>query len=439
MPKDAEASWQIGFSVFASEGLSGENTYLSYSLPLLLKDAASGFTVHTLSDEERDLVARAAIIREQAKADAALSAARKDRSSLVFADTAVTDSARAAADARVTAAQARRDFLATLVPAAVQVQPTKPITVKDGTAAGMLLDTPGVPPDVYCARQGIDLLIGGSIREVLGYLLLDVWAYDATRGKMVFTFRNAAQRDELYAATASLGKELATTILGRPWSLVVFSPQPERAALSVDGSLVVTGASPALYLDPGFHDLRISAPGYQDVTRSLTLDAGAETRIDDVLQPDKVGKVQVTSDPAGADLYLDSVWQGKTPLVVDLPSIRNRGILSLDGYYDKTFSLSPDSPSVLSFPLELDIGSKDVLQKKARDEFYTSFAWFTLSVPLPMFSIAFQNDYATSGAAVPSYFFTATYYAGIAISVALFTWMVSRIIHYVTVSNGTAG
>jgi hypothetical protein len=31
------------------------------------------------------------------------------------------------------------------------------------------------------------------------------------------------------------------------------------------------------------------------------------------------------------------------------------------------------------------------------------------------------------------------YYAGMAVSAALFTWMVFRIVHYVAVSNGTAG
>ena len=31
------------------------------------------------------------------------------------------------------------------------------------------------------------------------------------------------------------------------------------------------------------------------------------------------------------------------------------------------------------------------------------------------------------------------YYAGMAVSAVLFTWMIFRIVHYVSVSNGTAG
>jgi hypothetical protein len=438
LPKDMDASWLIGFSVFSGEGLSTENAYLCYSLPLLLLDSASGLAVHALSDEERNLVARAAIDRERATADAAITVVRRDRGALAFSDSPVTDAARAAAEARVTAARARRDFLAALEPAEVQVAASKPIKVKEGTGAGKLLDLPSVPPDVYCARQGIEMLVGGSLREFQGYLLLDVWAYDATWGKMVFTYRNAAQRDELYASVGSLGRELASRILGRPWSLVIFSPDPKRAALYVDGILVVTGSSPALYLPPGLHEVTISAPGYAEVTRAVTFDEGAETRIEDVLQKNAAGTIEVTTVPAGADFYLDSVWKGRTPFTIEAPALRSRGVLSLDGYYDQSFSLSPVSPAALSFSLELDIGSKDAAQKQARDEFYTSFAWFALSIPLPLFSIAFQYDYAPY-APVPAWIFTGTYYAGIAVSVALFSWMVSRIIRYVGVSNGTAG
>ncbi len=438
IPKDGDASWLIGFTVFSSEGLSTENAYLAYSLPLLLMDAASGLTTHTLSDEEKSLVARAVITREMAASETAITAARHDRSALAFADTPPADAARMAADARVTAAEARRSFVAALDPAKVIVADTKPIVVKKGTGAGMLLDAPLVPPGVYCARQGIGMLIGGSIREVQGYLLLDVWAYDAARGKTVFTSRNAAQRDELYASVVSIGKDLAAGILGRPWSLVAFSPSPKQASLYVDGKLTVTGASPALYLSPGQHDVRIAAPGYDDVTRSLTLEEGTETRIEDVLAKSFPGRVTVSTDPVGADLYLDSVWIGKTPVEIDVPSLRSRGLLLRDGYYDKSFSFSTGPAVAYSFSLEKDIGSRDIQQKKARDEFYTSFGWFALSIPLPLFSIAFENDYA-SNSPTPAYIFLGTYYAGVALSVALFSWMVIRIVHYVTVSNRTAG
>ncbi len=122
---------------------------------------------------------------------------------------------------------------------------------------GALLEAPSVPSEIYCAQPGIDLLVGGSIQEVQGYLLLDIWVFDRLAGTNVFSYRNAATRDELYASLPTFGSEIARTVLGRPWSLVSFVPDPPDAALYLDGKLAASGASPTLYLSPGPHEITV--------------------------------------------------------------------------------------------------------------------------------------------------------------------------------------
>ncbi|MGA2974864.1 MAG: PEGA domain-containing protein [Spirochaetia bacterium] len=453
VPKDAEVQWTVGFSVFSVEGLSAENSYLAYSVPLLLKDEVSVLDTHAISATEMELVRKAIISREVAVSEKAITAIYKERDALLFSDTAGSSAsgstAKAGVEARLAAAITRLSFLQALDPSQVDVAAVKPVSFKEGTGAGKLLDSPLVPADIYCARQGLDLLIGGSVQELQGYILLDIWAFDATRGRIVFSSRNAAQRDELYASLPSLGKEIAETILGHGWSLVTFAPDPPESSLYVDGNLAVSGASPALYLSPGPHEIKVSAPGYSDLVRSLTLGEGEETRIADTLEKQATGSIALFTDPVGADLYLGSIWKGKTPLLLDLPSARSRGVLSLTGFYDQPFSIDPTSPLSLSVPLQQDTGPRDALQKKTRDAFYVSLGWFAFSIPLPLFSYALAMDYSVqwlellqSGAASSAstaqtltYTFLGTYYAGIAISVSLFAWMVSRIITYVTASN----
>ena len=133
--------------------------------------------------------------------------------------------------------------------------------------------------------------------------------------------------------------------------------------------------------------------------------------------------------------------------------MRSRGVLSLTGFYDFPFSIGLDSPPQLSFSLEPDLGARDAAQKKARDQFYTSFAWFAVSVSLPLFCSAFKVDYEArelfytqnsmpteaAAAKVGAQTFLAGYVGGLAISASLFTWMVIRIVHYISVSNRTAG
>ena len=78
------------------------------------------------------------------------------------------------------------------------------------------------------------------------------------------------------ATNTPWGKDLIATILGRAWAMVEFAPDPADCSLYVDGSLAASGVSPALFLTPGIKEITVSAPGYRDVTRTLTLLPGDE-------------------------------------------------------------------------------------------------------------------------------------------------------------------
>ena len=161
----------------------------------------------------------------------------------------------------------------------------------------------------------------------------------------------------------------------------------------------------------------------------------------------------ISSTPPGADVYVQSVWMGKTPLSLEKPFQRTRVDISEKGFYDQLFSVNEASPPELSFVMQPDTISRDELQKQARNEFYDSFAWFALSLPIPLFCYAFAIDASVqvkqleaasdfTGAQAAS-LRGGLLYGGYVISTAwsatLFTWMLFRIIHYVTLSTRSAG
>jgi hypothetical protein len=446
VPVDAAKEWTVGFTVFSGEGLSPENAYLAFSLPLLLEDEVSGLTTHAYTKEEGGLARKAIISRELLTVEQGITRIRKERDALLFGDTPPTPSALSALDVRLAAILARRDFLQGLDSSKIEVKDEKPIKRKEGSGVGKLLDTPHVPPAVFCARQGLDLLLGGSVREVQGYLVMDAWAYDAAMDRIVFTAREAAQRDELYASLPDSGRDLARVILGKKWAKIAFSPDPPSASLYIDGNLLASGVSPALYISPGEHEVQVTSPGCFDQTQSITLEEGQEFPLAVTLVRLSGGSVTISSVPPGASLYLDSIFQGTTPLSLGKPFTRSRVVLSLPGFYDVPFSIGVDSPPEVTYSLQKDVGPRDRAQKKARDDFYAAFGWFAVSLPLPLFSYAFYIDNyvlafntGSPSAQLSSNIFLVGYYGGAAISVALFTWMVFRIIHYVSVSNGIAG
>ncbi len=354
IPQDPSKAWNVGFSVFTAQDLSPENAYLADSIPLLLRDQVSGISIHSLTEEERSAARAALAAKALAAAEAAITTARREHDALLFAVTRATDAARKAASDHLQFTVARRDFLRTMDTSLITVAEEKPVTIVEGTGQGKLLDEPQVPPSVYCARQGLDLLVGGTIREIQGYLLVDIWAYEAARDTMIISTREAALREEIYANMEGLGGELTGAVLGREWSVVTFAPSPPESSLYVDGTLVASGASPALYLEPGDREIKITASGYGEVTRTLTLFPGKPGRIDDKLEQVSPGTISFTTDPPGAVLHIDSRWAGVTPLVVDTPARRSRGVLELDGFYPVPLSLGPSSPSQMSFTMPPD-------------------------------------------------------------------------------------
>jgi len=61
----------------------------------------------------------------------------------------------------------------------------------------------------------------------------------------------------------------------------------------------------------GKYNLKISKQGYGTVTKTLTIQEGETISVDAQLPQAK--KVAITSQPSGADLYIDGSYIGKTP------------------------------------------------------------------------------------------------------------------------------
>jgi PEGA domain len=453
VPVDKKEKWVAGFCAFNAERLPAEDKYLTYSIPLMLKDQLSGLTTHTLEKKEQDLVRKDLMDQALQAVDEAITGLFKERDALLLNSTGPDVPTPQPVDDKIKAALARRDFLKKLDVTLIKVADRKPVEIKEGTGVGKLFDALSIPASVFCERQGIDFLVGGMVREVEGYILLDVWAYDAEAKAVVMSYQDAARREEVYQSVPDAGRKLTGLILGRPWASLAFTPVPPGASLYVDGKLVATGQTPVLYLEPGKIDVKVSAPGYKDLTETMSLVDEQEASLAVTLEKQKTGTIIITSTPPGADVYVESVWKGKTPLALDKPFERTRVDITQQGFYDQPFSISDSSPAELSFILQPDTISRDALQKKARDDFYNSFAWFVVSLPIPLFSYAFALDSAVQmneliaqgnnsqarSAQATANFFYGTYIAGTVVSVSLFTWMIFRIIYYVSVSTRTAG
>jgi hypothetical protein len=456
-PRDTRDTWTIAFSALSARGLSAENSYLASSAVLLIRDRVARVPSHTLSDDERGLRGKAVIARELASLAASIAQIRKERDEAFFAGAPAEASAEkkdpSGIQSRLDAALVRRAFLELLDPSAVETAAEKPVAIRDGQGAGKLFDPPPYSPGEFCERQDLDMLVGGTIREVESYILLDIWAYDAARGRVVSTWRDAGGREGLYASLDGASNGLTGAILGRPWSVLSLAPDPVEAAVSVDGAPATSGGPRELFLSPGAHEIRASAAGHRDLVRTVDLAPGSETSLALALEPERQGTVALATDPTGADVYIDSLWKGKTPLELELPAARSRVLLSKPGFNPLPFSLGPGPTAQSTFVLETNAISREERQKKTREQFYTAFGWFLISVPMPLFCYRYAFDYAAKvqalvdagniDEALKAYNTGNILYwssvGGAALSASLFVWVASTIVRYITASDRAAG
>ncbi|KQC03989.1 MAG: hypothetical protein APR53_04245 [Methanoculleus sp. SDB] len=118
------------------------------------------------------------------------------------------------------------------------------------------------------------------------------------------------------------------------------SSSPTGATIYLDG--VNKGTTPATLtgISPGTHTVKLTKSGYYDYTKTVTVVAGQTTAMSATLYP-STGSISVTSNPTGASIYLDSVYQGTTSKTLSGIAEGTHTIkLTKSGYQDYTTTVT---------------------------------------------------------------------------------------------------
>ena len=136
--------------------------------------------------------------------------------------------------------------------------------------------------------------------------------------------------------------------------LLLLKTVPEGASIVIDGLTV--GQTPRLVTHLSAKDVynvRLRKAGYQDQTIQVRFDGRRPLVREETLVPAS-GTVNVMSDPAGAEVTVNGIVRGKTPVTVgDVPRGRAVVKFSLDGFEDEVRELAIKAGDVqtLSVPL----------------------------------------------------------------------------------------
>ena len=142
-------------------------------------------------------------------------------------------------------------------------------------------------------------------------------------------------------------KEIAVNLGPGPASStgwITVSSGPGNASVSVDGQYAgrtpVTGSATLDPVTQGDHTIVLELSGYKPYTTQVSVSPNTTSSLNAVLAPTSArGTLAVTTDPAGADIFVDNKSVGISPLIApDIAAGYHRVTIKKEGYQDNSSS-----------------------------------------------------------------------------------------------------
>ena len=126
---------------------------------------------------------------------------------------------------------------------------------------------------------------------------------------------------------------------------------PSGAIARLDGGQSIQTPGTFTSVPTGRHTVEIALYGYYPYSTTVSVGAGGTSSVNAALSPmQSTGSLRVSSSPSGAEVFIDEIYRGYTPLTVgSLSSGRHTVRLHLSGYQDftRTADISAGSEAVV--------------------------------------------------------------------------------------------
>jgi PKD repeat protein len=226
------------------------------------------------------------------------------------------------------------------------------VTATAGTLA--ITSTPaGATVFIDNVIQGVTPLILTDTATGRHALLLTKEGYDDyTRG-----FTVEPSTPATIGATLTRSVTEPTTRPTPSYGSIALTSIPSGAMVNIDGSM--RGTTPSVIPDvlPGNHELILSLRGYDDWNQVISVGSGQTSAVNAILTaiPVSTGSLAVTSDPAGAEIFIDEGFKGVSPLTISgLVPGTHTVTAKLQGYTDTSTNITIIAGQTGKTPLVLE-------------------------------------------------------------------------------------
>jgi hypothetical protein len=451
-----DRAWVVGITSLKGTNLDTENRYITYSLPMRIKESLETIKTHSIKYEQMQDYKKEVRDVELQKLKDQLAKLQAERDEIVFStrDPAEAEKAVKTFDEQKGIAKIQEAVTALINYdfADIKVPEKMPVVFKTQEPGGTLLKPADFSVLQYAKREKIDLVVYGTVEEVQGFLFLDISAYESAIEQEVYHYQTTTTAEEVYILIKDIADRLATVVLGNEWARLTLVPDPPDSRIYLDGEFISAGKITLSYTDPGSHTLEVRHPDCTVHKSMVELAPFEEKEVSVTLERNEPVRIRITSEPEGATLYVNSVYSGKTPLEIDGSTEKRRATLKLDGYEEHVFTLDESTGSELAFTLQVKIEDRKARQNAVRDNFYFAFGFFLASIPVPVACNRFSQDYRqaallaqsvnpsqSAGFFTTSTIFNYAFYGGVAVSVGLFIYTMFTLYDYITTADRPLG
>ncbi len=384
-------NWVIGIEEFTGD-LSPANNYLKKSLPDLIKKDLLNLDLHVISEKEK-LYYQDQIFTDIRK-NLILQLAKKfeTKDDILFSDD-MGGNEYFIANKEIEELKSKINELGQLDSS--QIKTAELLMVEWAGDEDNKFYTPDeYIPEVRVELDDLDFLISGNIVEIEEYIFLEIYGFDRSTSKEFLIYSNTGLPDEVELMTSDVIDKFRSIILGRSWAVLkVVTDQPD-SMIYADGVLIGVGTAEEIVIDPSKVHIEAIGEGSSYWSGDFELTALEINEISGVLSESNVEFLTLNTEPEGADVYIGARRAGVTPL--KLPRYENKNIwvsIRTEGYYEKSFEISENSPDDLFFHLEVEQMSRTDIFQLRKEEFYRSLGWFSVSLAGPIITIGVTDNY----------------------------------------------
>lgn len=221
-----------------------------------------------------------------------------------------------------------------------------------GSAASLAAD--GVSPRVSVTSQpeGATIIVDGVDRGMTPAILCDL---APGRHHLKYRLAGYVERDRFFNTKEATGPYIEKNeVLEEEKGLLLLKTEPAGCDIQIDG--VSVGRTPRLITHLAAKDtysVRLRKAGYQDQTIKVKFE-GRKPLVREEKMVLASGTIEIMSEPAGAEVTVNGIVKGKTPLrVEEVPRGRATVKFRLEGFVEEVRELAINAGDVQTLPIVL--------------------------------------------------------------------------------------